>query len=46
MVYKTLHRKQKIEQHKPYEKPGLNPSVPKGQRVPTPLVAPYLTFWY
>ena len=35
MVYKTLHRKLKIEQH---EKPDMNAGVPEGLAVSYPLV--------
>jgi hypothetical protein len=35
MVYKTLHRKLKIEQH---EKPDVNADAPEGLAVPYPLV--------
>jgi hypothetical protein len=29
MIYKTLHRKEKTEQHKPHYKPGVNLGAPK-----------------
>jgi hypothetical protein len=29
MIYKTLHRKLKIEQHEPYKKPGVNSGAPE-----------------
>ena len=39
-IYETLHRKLKIEQHKPHEKPRLNPGAPEGLADPAPLGAP------
>ena len=30
MINKTLHRNLKIEQNKPYYKPGMNPETPEG----------------
>jgi len=30
MIYKTLHRKLKIEQHEPHRKPWLNGGAPQG----------------
>jgi len=42
MIYKTLHRKLKIEQHNPHQKPDLNARVQEGQAVPAPQVAPVL----
>lgn len=35
---KTLHRKLKISQHDPDDKPGESIGVPEGQAVPAPLV--------
>jgi hypothetical protein len=29
MIYKTQHRKIKIEQHKPHKKPGMNSGAPE-----------------
>jgi hypothetical protein len=29
-IYKTLHKKLKIEQHKPHLKPGVNSGPPEG----------------
>jgi hypothetical protein len=29
-IYKTLHRKLKIEHHEPHLNPGVNPGAPKG----------------
>ena len=29
MIYKTFHRKEKIEQHEPHYKPGVNLGAPK-----------------
>ena len=29
-IYKTLHRKLKIEQHEPYQISGVNSGVPEG----------------
>jgi len=37
-IYKTLHRKLKIEQHEPHQKPGMNSGAPEGLQVPTPHV--------
>jgi hypothetical protein len=42
MIYKTLHRKLKIEQHKPYQKPGVNSGVPDVLAVPAPHVTPVM----
>jgi hypothetical protein len=42
MIYKTLHRKLKIEQHKPQEKPGVISSDPEGLAVPDTRVTPVL----
>ena len=33
-IYKTLHRKLKIEQHEPHWKPGMNSGAPEGWAVP------------
>jgi len=30
MIYKTLHRKLKIEQHESHHKPGMNSDAPEG----------------
>ena len=30
MIYKTLHKKLKIEHHKPHKKTGLNLGAPEG----------------
>ena len=30
MIYKTLHRKLKIEQHEPHRKPWVNGGAPQG----------------
>ena len=35
-IYKTLHRKLKIEQHKSHSKPWLNSGAPEGQAVLAP----------
>jgi hypothetical protein len=29
MIYKTLHRKLKVEQHEPHSKPGVKSGTPK-----------------
>ena len=42
MIYKTLHRKLKKEQHKPQEKPGVISSDPEGLAVPDTRVTPVL----
>jgi hypothetical protein len=42
MIYKTLHRKLKIEQHKPYQKPGVNSGVQDVLAVPAPHVTPVM----
>jgi hypothetical protein len=34
MIYKTLHRKHKIEQHEHNWKPGVNSGAPEGLAVP------------
>jgi hypothetical protein len=34
MIYKTQHRKIKIEQHEPHKKPGVNSGAPEGYAVP------------
>ena len=34
MIYKALHRKLKIKQHEPHEKPGVNAGAVKGYAVP------------
>jgi hypothetical protein len=34
MIYKTQHRKIKIEQHEPHKKPGVNSGAPEGLAVP------------
>ena len=38
-IYKTLHKKLKIDQHEPHQKPGMNSSAPEGQAVPAQLMA-------
>ena len=38
--YKTLQRKQKIEQHEPRQKQGMNSGAHEGLAVPAPLVTP------
>ena len=45
IIYKTLHRKQKIEQRKPHQKPGVHWDAPGGKAVPAPHVAPILFPW-
>ena len=39
-IYKTLHRKLKIEKHEPHSEPVVNSGAPEGQVVHAPLVAP------
>jgi hypothetical protein len=39
MLYRTLHRKLKIEQHKPQLKAGMNSGSPKDLAVSAPHVA-------
>jgi hypothetical protein len=39
-VFRTLHRKLKIEQHEPHSKQGMNSCPPEGYVVPAPYVAP------
>jgi hypothetical protein len=39
MIYKTLHRKIKFEQHEPNYKPGVNAGVPERKVVPASHVA-------
>jgi len=41
-IYKILHRKLKIEQHKPHQKPGENSGSPEGLAVPAPHVTPIM----
>ena len=41
-IYKTLHRKLKIEQHEHHWKPGVNWGVPEGLAVPDPYETPNL----
>jgi hypothetical protein len=36
MIYKTLHRKLKIEQHEPKLKPWMNSGDPEALAVPAP----------
>ena len=38
-IYKTLHRKLKIEKHEPHQKSGVNSGAPEGLAVPAPHVA-------
>ena len=50
-IYKTLHRKLKIEQHEHHLKSGVNSGAPEGYAVPPPHVAPVAllflqTRWY
>ena len=40
MIYNTLHRKLKIEQHEPQCKPGVNSGAPEELAVHAPLVTP------
>ena len=40
IIYKTLHRKLKIEQHEPHKKCGVKSDAPVALTVPAPLVAP------
>jgi hypothetical protein len=40
MIYKTLHRKLKMNQHEPYEKPELTSGTPNGLAVPALHVTP------
>jgi len=42
MIYKTLHRKLKIEQHEPHQKPGVNLGASKELEVSVPHVTPVL----
>jgi hypothetical protein len=42
IIYKTLHRKLKIEQHEFRKNLGVNSDVPEGQAVPAPLVEPVM----
>jgi hypothetical protein len=43
MIYKTLHRKPKIEQHKPREKPGMNACSTNGTRRVTVVTNPVIS---
>jgi len=43
MIYKTLHRKLKIEQHESHYKSGVNSGAPEGLAVPGPHVTPFVT---
>ena len=38
-IYKTLHKKPKIEKHEPHLKPVMNAGAPGGLAVSVPLVA-------
>ncbi len=40
MIYKTVHRKLKIEQHESHLKPRGNAGAPEGLAVPVPHVTP------
>jgi len=40
MIYKTLHRKQTIEQHEPHWKSGMYSGAPEKLAVPAPHVTP------
>jgi hypothetical protein len=40
MIYKTLHRKPKIEQHIPHQEPMVNTGAPEEETVPAPHVTP------
>ena len=40
IVYKTLHRKPKIEQHIPHQEPMVNTGAPEEETVPAPYVTP------
>ena len=40
IIYKTLHRKVKIELHEPHLKPEVNSGVSEGLEVPAPHVTP------
>ena len=42
-IYKTLHRKLKIEQHESHLSSGMNLGAPEGKDVPAPHVAHMLT---
>jgi hypothetical protein len=42
MIYKTLHRKPKIEQHEPYLKPWMTSGDSEGYALPASLEAPVL----
>ena len=34
VIYKTIHRKLKIDQHESHKKPGVNSGAPEDQAVP------------
>jgi hypothetical protein len=42
MIYKTLHRKLKIEQRESHEEPRMISGAPEGLEVPAPHVAPFM----
>jgi hypothetical protein len=43
MIYKTIHRKLKIERHESHWRPGLNSGAPEGLAIHAPQLKPVVS---